>query len=99
MIALGIFVASMIGHNPIRRFMYLYFFVHMMMIRMEYKYFRITPLNSAAYFAADVILGTFFGLMANLLPFPSLMSTRVDEICFRLFDGTGKLMVAMQKYV
>lgn len=70
MIALGIFVASLIGHGALRRFMYIYFFVHMMMIRMEQNYFQVTPLNSAAHFGSNLMMGTLFGLMANLIPFP-----------------------------
>ncbi|KAL7701339.1 hypothetical protein NQL31_006308 [Lotmaria passim] len=99
MLALGIFLAGLVSHGMMRRFMYLYLFIYMMEIRMFYYYFHSLPMSNAAWSAADLYMGSVWGMAALLFPYPILTKTLVDMIMGKIFEGLGKMFMAMITFV
>ncbi|KPI85743.1 hypothetical protein ABL78_5192 [Leptomonas seymouri] len=99
MLALGVFLASLVSHGMMRRFMYLYFFIYMMEILMFDYYFHELPLNNAAWSAADYYLGSVWGIAAVCFPYPLLVKSLVDMIMTKIFEGLGKVFMAMVTFV
>ncbi|KPA78844.1 hypothetical protein ABB37_05923 [Leptomonas pyrrhocoris] len=99
MLALGVFLASLVSHGMMRRFMYLYFFIYMMELRMFAYYFHALPLNNAAWSAADYYLGSVWGIAALCFPYPILTKSLVDMIMTKIFEGLGKMFMAMVTFV
>lgn len=99
LIAAGIFLASLCTHGGMRRFMFLYYFVYMMELRMFELYFGGVPVNNAAWLAADLYMGTFFGIAALLFPYPILTSQLTDMIMDKIFEGLGKMLMGMQSFL
>jgi hypothetical protein len=99
MLALGVFLASLVSHGLMRRFMYLYFFIYMLEIRMFNHYFHVLPLDNAAWTAADCYMGSVWGMAALCFPYPLLLKNLVDMIMGKLFEGLGKMFMAMTTFV
>lgn len=99
LIAVGIFLAGLCTHGGMRRFLFLYYFVYMMELRMFELYFGAVPTNNASWMAADFFLGTFFGIAATLFPYPVLTSTLTDMLIGRIFEGMSKMLMGMQSFL
>lgn len=99
LLAAGIFFAGLVSHGNMRRFMFLYFFIYMMELRMYYYYFQTLPVNNAAWCAADYFIGSLMGVAANLFPYPLLIKNTIDMILTKIFGGFGQMLVAMITYV
>lgn len=82
-----------------RRFFYLYFIVHIMMIRMQLQILGAVAPSAAAWFAADHYIGSLMGAAAMLFPYPVLTKTLLDGIITKLFKGLGMMIAGMQAYV
>lgn len=99
LLAAGIFLAGLVSHGMMRRFMYLYFFIFMMEIRMYDHYFGTLPITNAAWAAADYFIGSLLGMAALCFPYPLLVKNLVDLIMSKIFDGLGKMFFAMISFV
>ncbi|KAK7198089.1 hypothetical protein NESM_000765000 [Novymonas esmeraldas] len=98
-LALGVFVAGLVSNGMLRRFMYLYFFIFMMEIRMFDHYFGNLPISNAAWSAADYLIGSVLGMAALCFPTPLLVKSLVDTIMGKVFEGLGKMFSAMIAFV
>jgi hypothetical protein len=99
MLAFGIFLASLVSHGMMRRFMYLYFFIYMLEIRTMSTYYARIPLNIASWSAADYFIGSLTGVAALCFPYPIMTKSLVDMIMGKLFGGFGKMFMAMITFV
>ncbi|KPA78842.1 hypothetical protein ABB37_05921 [Leptomonas pyrrhocoris] len=99
MLVFGIFLASLVSHGMMRRFMYLYFFIYLLEIRSMSASVAVIPLNSASWSAADFFIGSLVGVAALCFPYPILTKSLVDMIMTKIFEGLGKMFMAMVTFV
>ena len=98
-LALSIFLAGLVSHGLMRRFMYLYLFIYLLELRTLGMYYPVIPLDTPAWSAADYFIGSLTGMAALLFPYPILTKTLVDMIMGKIFEGLGKMFMAMITFV